>query len=55
MILKQNLGGKQKETKKQKSPKITTMVKELMKKHEDPKWNNITDKPKQVNNLSNLL
>jgi hypothetical protein len=55
MILKQSLGGKQKETKMPKSPKITTMVEELKKKHEDPKWNNIMNKQKQVNSLSNLL
>jgi hypothetical protein len=55
MVLKQSLGGKQKETKKPKSPKITTMVEELKKKHEDRKWNNIMSKPKQVNSLSNLL
>jgi hypothetical protein len=31
------------------------MVEELNKKHEDPKWNNIMNKPKQLNSLSNLL
>lgn len=55
MILNQSLGRKQKETKKPKSPKITTLVEELKKKHDNPKWNNITNKPKQMNSLSNLL
>jgi hypothetical protein len=51
MILNQSLGRKQKETKKPKSPKITTLVEELEKKHDNPKWNNITNKPKKMNSL----